>query len=175
MTTDSFREKATSTSQFAAPLAAGRYWVGDPCYAFTDRPHEDWMAWLEDAWKDVDANKVRILDGRFQGRRIVASGTAYGDGFYDGTDGNAYGVDAGLIGVVHADFFPELMKGIDVAEGLPVVGEFGMVLHEFPEPFHVSYEPETGDITIGHVTVHTGQPDWMGGDEDEEAEEDPWS
>lgn len=158
-TIDQIRQDARSTSEFAEPLAAGRYWVGDPCYAFSnDLPGDLWGQWLGEAWKNVDANRIKILDGRVAGMRIVASGTQYGDGQYGSNIGASFPVDAGLIGVVHEKFLANLYPEL---EGEP----FGMTLVDFPVPFHVSYDDDEGTITIGHVVVDTGDSNW---DEDED-------
>lgn len=93
-------------------VPAGTYWLGDPCYA------------IEDGWE-------RFLDeGIFAGGPIgplgkngeaLAFGTAYGDGCYEGSDGNHYAVDAGLIGLVpvkHAEKTPndKLSKKVTFTE-----------------------------------------------------------
>lgn len=137
----------------SAPLAAGRYWIGDPCYAFRDSGTsgiDPWGEWLEDAWRDTDPNRVTILDGAARGARVVASRTAYGDGFYEASDGNAYAVDAGLLGAVHEKHWM-----VDARKA----AECGMALTEFPEPFTVEFYPETGTVRIGHVTIETGDAD----------------
>lgn len=158
--TDAIRQNAVSTSEFAAPLPAGTYLVGDPCYAFTNdtartNGNDLWSEWLDSAWKDVDANRVRILDGQVRGMRIAASGTAYGDGSYPDQDGFSYPVDAGLIGAVNAEFvrslYPELAH-------LPIeefAAKASMRVVEFDRPFHVSYD-EDGAIQVGHIRVMTG-------------------
>jgi hypothetical protein len=127
------------------PLAAGLYWVGDPCYVV---PDQHWLPWLEDAWEGADGNRVVIMDGRVEGRRIVASGTAHGDGSYFDQFGREYPVDAGLIGAVHAAFWPE--HAAKKAEHL------GMHLVEFDRPFTVSFD-EDGTIHVGHLRIPT---DW---------------
>jgi hypothetical protein len=173
MTKDTFREQATSTSEFAAPLAAGTYLVGDPCYAFdNDNPNGDtWMEWLNDAWKDVDANRVRILDGRVRGMRIAASGTEHGDGTFGDQFGNSYGVDAGLIGAVHVGFLANLYPSLAGKTDEQLEELTGMKVFQFEKPFHVSYED--GVVSVGHVNVDTNG--WYGEDDEEEAEADPWS
>jgi hypothetical protein len=169
---DQVRQDAASTSEFAAPLAAGTYLVGDPCYAFdNDNPNGDtWMEWLNDAWKDVDANRVRILDGRVRGMRICASGTEHGDGTYRDQDGFEYMVDAGLLGAVHIGFLANLYPRHAGMAHERLEAELGMRVVEFAKPFHVSYED--GVVSVGHIKIDTG--DWYLEDEDE-AEEDPWS
>lgn len=153
----------------AEPLAAGKYWVGDPCYAFSnDHPTKPnlWHEWLDDAWAGTEPNSVRLMDGRVQGMRVVASSTKYGDGSYPSSEGFSCPVDAGLIGVVHEGFLRSLMP-TEVAAG---ESPFGMTLVDFLEPFHVQFDHESGRITIGHITIETG--DWDFEDDDDDDDED---
>lgn len=141
--------KTAEEPTVSQPLPAGTYWVGDPCYAFED--HAVWMALLEsadytgphrilEAEVEVDGfGKVAERGYNEPVRREVfaASGTAFGDGQYDGSDGNLYPVDAGLLGIVRA------RKG----EATPR----GMVEVTFEEPVTVSYEDGTVVIEGGKV------------------------
>lgn len=154
-------QNATKTAE---PLAAGKYWVGDPCYAFSNDNLDDdlwdgWSAWLNHAWSEytgAPGGIPRINDGRIRGMRIVAVNTAHGDGEYPSNIGVNFPVDAGLIGAVHESFIKTLYPELE--------GElFGMTLVDFPEPFHLSYDE--GTITIGHIQIETD--DW-GYDEDED-------
>lgn len=70
-------------------LSAGRYYLGDPCYAFT---HERWKAIL-----DFTDHFALSLDNA-----IVAFHTSHGDGVYQCELG-AVMVDSGLIGLVSVD------------------------------------------------------------------------
>jgi hypothetical protein len=117
-------------------LPAGTYWVGDPCYAFSD--HDLWMRLLESA--DFRDNP-RILNAKADGHLFVASGTAFGDGVFTDDEGNEYPVDAGLIGVTPA------REGEDVP--------FGTTVREFTQPFTVSYD--RGMIEIGPLSIETGE------------------
>lgn len=119
-------------------LPAGKYWLGDPCYAFGD--HEVWMALLESA---NYLENPRILEGAAKGESFVASGTAWGDGVFHDQDGNEYGVDAGLIGVVPA------RDGEAVPSGLREV--------ELRDPFFVEYE--SGKIKVGPLVIDTDPQD----------------
>jgi hypothetical protein len=120
-------------------LEAGKYWVGDPCYAFDS----SWLELLESA----DFRKRDLLEAEVDGDErmaFVASGTYGGDGVYPDDAGNTYPVDAGMIGVVRP-------------EEAEISEPYGMRLVEFPRPFTVRYED--GDIVIGHLTIHTGDSD----------------
>ena len=159
----SIRETATSTSDFAEPLPAGRYLVGDPCYSFTNglNPHgaDLWMEWLDAAWAGVDPNRVTILDAEVRGFRIAASSTAYGDGFYEDQDGHGYGVDAGLIGAVPLEAIRVLYPEYAHLDGEAVAEKTQTRLVEFDQPFHVSFFEEDGGIDVGGVYVVTGDTD----------------
>lgn len=152
------KEDRTKTTE---PLAAGTYLVGDPCYAFSNDGPDNWMPWLNDAWKDADPNQVRILDGRVKGMRVAASGTAYGDGSYEDQDGFSYPVDAGMLGAVHIDFLRNLYPEKDGLHPERLEADLGMRVVEFAAPFHIEYDD--GLIQIGHIAIQTG-------DEDEEDE-----
>lgn len=140
----------TSTEQTTSQmLPAGAYWVGDPCYAFED--HAVWMALLESAdytgpqrilEAAVRVGELGEVDeGGVGTEQFVASGTAFGDGVFTDGDGNEYGVDAGLLGVVPVRAGEECPKG--------------MTEMEFTEPFTVSYEDEGGVVNIGPVAIET--------------------
>lgn len=76
-------------------MPAGEYFIGDPCYSV---PDEHWIPWLEAAeYQSVD---TYALAATIDGHPVVGLGTAYGDGEYADDEGNLYGVDAGLIGLV---------------------------------------------------------------------------
>ena len=123
----------TAVSEVTLP--AGEYWVGDPCYAFSD--HQVWMALLESAGID-HSPMPRIMEANAEGRSFVASGTAFGDGTFYDQDGNEYGVDAGLIGVTPA------VEG-KTPSGLRQV--------TFTQPFSVEYDE--GKITLGPIVIDT--------------------
>lgn len=125
-------------------MPAGRYYVGDPCYAFAD--HGDWMEWLTAAGIDEQPiPKYMVAD--FKGYPVIGVGTAYGDGCYYGDDGNEYGVDAGMIGAVP----------VEVATDGPLSA---MQLVVFSEPFEVVWEEDRGTISIGHISIETDPPGW---------------
>ena len=98
-------------------LPPGKYFIGDPCYVFDKK----WSGGAVDRGIcDV------ILDGGeqvFEGREFYAHFTAYGDGVYPGSNGFAYGVDAGLLGAIPVELIeeqpgPEDGTIIDAPKGL---------------------------------------------------------
>ena len=74
---------------------AGTYYVGDPCYVY-DNASDGWdkILFKTDFFRNIPAD----LEGK-----IWAANTEWGDGEYHDERGRAYGVDAGLIGIVHPD------------------------------------------------------------------------
>jgi hypothetical protein len=73
---------------------AGNYYIGDPCFVLSDTSYD---AVVCDGGDGFHTNGTHTI-GFFS--------TAHGDGCYRGTNGESYGVDAGIIGIVPA----ELMK-----------------------------------------------------------------
>lgn len=77
-------------------LPAGKYFVGDPCYVFSNERNN------KDRWSEL----LNISDFfekpyvEFEGHKLFATPTAWGDGGYYDQFGNEYSVDAGLIGAV---------------------------------------------------------------------------
>ena len=117
-------------------MPAGTYYIGDLCYV------------MHDKWNEICGI---ICDGDFHGgefqledgTRLVSHDTAYGDGLYWDESGNAYGVDAGLIGCV-------LVSDISEQEQPHVT--FGHV-HVFDAPF--STRSVNGVIQFGGIRIDT--------------------
>lgn len=67
------------------------FYIGDPCYVLSD-----------DVYYRVWGDKYDFHDGTFEanGFTVAVAGTAYGDGYYLGSDGKRYPVDSGTIAVV---------------------------------------------------------------------------
>ena len=79
-------------------IPAGRYFVGDPCYCFSNEPnHGTWEEILE------DLGYFERYSDKWPG--LIASSTTYGDGTYFDLDMNRYSVDAGIIGVTHERYW----------------------------------------------------------------------
>jgi hypothetical protein len=70
---------------------AGKYYIGDPCFVLDD---EHYNSTVCDGEEGFHTNATHTI-GYFS--------TAYGDGCYRGTNGQSYGVDAGIIGIVPAE------------------------------------------------------------------------
>ena len=123
-------------------MPPGTYWVGDPCYGV---PDDRWMTWLNRAnYKEDHWFLLADLDGL----PVLGISTAYGDGNYQGSDGNRYPVDAGMIGLV-----PEEI--VNLGDPPP----FGMTRYVFDAPVQCSFDAQYGTISIGPVEIYTDPPD----------------
>ena len=123
-------------------VPAGKYILGDPCYAI---PDEHWTDFLH----------TRVTNsgvGDVAGRCVLSFGTAYGDGTYEGSDGFEYGVDSGMIGLVPADL-----------PGLTLLGRFQSIV-TFAEPTRCWQDGlDRGGLHFGTILIATSE------DEDDEA------
>jgi len=116
-------------------MPPGTYYVGDLCYVM----HNEW-----DEFCELTTKGMRCLEGEFQladGRRFATFSTMYGDGEYYDQYGNAYPVDAGLIGCIRVE---------DLTEEIQF--EVGKVC-QFNYEFEVY--SQDGVITIGSVVIDT--------------------
>ena len=160
------------TARVAVP--AGRYYLGDPCYPFpNDGPFEPlWMALLlscgffgsvkgkagEDSGygrltgDTGPVGQVTVGDETFH---VVAFGTAYGDGEYQGSDRFGYGVDAGLIGLVPMALVEALDPDATHREWLFSEGRSCGTVQEF-EMGVLAERDADGTLTFGPVTIKTG-------------------
>lgn len=68
------------------------FYVGDICYVLADKLYHG-------VWGEAHYHDGKYKDPE-TGFEFAVAGTAYGDGEYCDQDGNAYGVDAGVIGIV---------------------------------------------------------------------------
>ena len=130
-------------------MPAGRYYVGDLCYV------------MHEVWDEVcglffhGRNDHGCNEGEFNlkdGRRFVSFNTKYGDGQYYDNMGNAYGVDAGLIGCISV---------FDIDGFCTENGTSGGNIIDFKEPFDCyggrgsQGRDWDGIIRIGHVEIDT--------------------
>ena len=129
-------------------LAAGTYYIGDPCYAFPANDNDDWSQFCADYLEAEDAK--RFVFG-FRNFECFTHGTAHGDGRYELKDGNGVriaelGVDAGIIGCLPKALVDQLDDGGSNHKRL-------MAEHTFPQAFYVDYED--GKFEIGDLSVQT--------------------
>lgn len=118
-------------------LPAGRYYIGDLCYAMKDTIYHDVFG--DTAYSD---GYYIINDGCF-----LVAGTAYGDGAYKGSNNFEYGVDAGILGIASMGVCnPES----DVSGG---------TLHTFTRPVECTFKDGCFAFHSGrfHLTIDTAQ------------------
>jgi len=82
-----------STKSFHKQLPHGNYYIGDICYVLRDDVFQD--VWCRN--NHCEPGYYEIEDGSF-----CVGTTAFGDGYYLGSDNERYPVDAGNIGIVSA-------------------------------------------------------------------------
>ena len=100
-------------STLKVSIPAGKYWLGDPCYAV---PQDLWMDLLNSC-EFFTENPVGTVTGSDGGKyHVLGFGTAYGDGCYADQFGNEYPVDAGLIGLVPVGLVESYPQGCRLVE-----------------------------------------------------------
>ena len=124
--------------QVGVIVPKGSYVIGDPCYAVPDKDWDDLLA----SCNYFESPIGYVKDG-LQKFPVLAFGTKWGDGSYRGSDGNVYGVDAGLIGLVPVEIVEDLSE------------------HEV-----VNFSKDTlcmddgsGKLKFGHITINTDPSD----------------
>jgi hypothetical protein len=119
-------------------LKPGRYFIGDPCYVFSD---PDW-----------DKLTRKYFEGliTFKGLDLFMCGTAHGDGAYPDKEFKYnFGVDSGTLGAV-----PEALWSVPESE----FKEYGLI-KEFTEPFVCNCEE--GYFTFGDIVeIDTDDDDY---------------
>ena len=125
-------------------VPAGRYFLGDPCYAVPDAFWEHFGA-SNDWWQ-----KGPIAE--YNGMKVLGFGTAFGDGEYLGTNGHHYPVDSGMIGLV-----PEKLALMALGKlGKESVDHLGSWI-EFQ--MNTLCSVDDGVMTFGSVTINTKEQD----------------
>lgn len=98
---------------FVGPtLPPGRYWIGDPCYSVN---LGEWSTVIGASRSPND----RWIVAKSDELRFVAVWTIFGDGIYLDNEGNRYGVDSGMIGVVPVQPGrpkPELVREVEITD-----------------------------------------------------------
>ena len=155
--------KYTINDEIIVP--AGEYWLGDPCYSVRE---SDWMPWLEAAdFRDEEF----VLWAQIPGTEhwVLGLTTQWGDGCYGDEQGNEYGVDAGLIGLVPVSYNPTTNYALD-ERGLDERGVGGIARRiTFDRPTVCFIDTDGADfrkgsfhtLTFGSIRIETG-----GGDEE---------
>ena len=143
----------------ATLLAAGEYFVGDPCYVLTEENGFKGRQILEEtkifnAYGDNERDPLprEAQHGLFEigDYRIGVSSTHGGDGCFEDPKGRSYPVDAGMLGVIPAG-------AIKNRASIKPNGDYTPLGHivEFTKPFTVDYED--GVIKFGD-TVEIDTP-----------------
>lgn len=124
----------------ATVLPAGRYYIGDLCYALKNEIYHGVFgdtAYSEGLYKMSD-------------EQFFVSRTKYGDGSYKGTNGFEYGVDAGIIGIAST-----LLCN-------PEEDVYGGTLHTFTEPVACTFKNGFFQLNSGDFNLEidtTGESD----------------
>ena len=119
----------------AFSLPAGRYWVGDPCYAVRG---DDYFTFLDKA-EDDGVNT-------FKGNEFLVVSTG-GDGAWD-YNGQTYGVDAGMLAVLPAALVDEYANDKGVFIDLTDDSEVGYITNGYG-----LMEVFAGDVTVAWATM----------------------
>jgi hypothetical protein len=129
-------------SKVEVEVPAGKYILGDPCYAV---PDSDWDFLLQSC--NYFASPIGYIRDGLQEFPVVAFSTRWGDGCYKGTDGNLYPVDAGLIGLVPA----EVVDMEALRSDLHTVVTFTTAVKCSTDG--------NGKLRFGHITIDTDPAD----------------
>lgn len=102
----------------------GKYFIGDPCHAISDK--KDWaelcgLMFPDDGVADFDdSNNIRVVEIEYNNKvhKCYLFGTAYGDGSYplykDGNLVDYLGVDAGMLSLIPAELLQKENYGESV-------------------------------------------------------------
>ena len=127
-------------------LDGGKYFIGDPCYVIRD---EDWQRFCEEFLFECDKGTAFNSGyGVFDGRKVFAHGTAYGDGNYEGSNREEYGVDSGTIGAIPVELCDPATVEDAVERGLGTI-EF------YPNAFDCWYEDGRFNFFNGELVIDT--------------------
>lgn len=164
----------TGRGEGRVAVPAGRYYLGDPCYPFSNDAagNDAWMALLRScgyfgATADGTPGPVGTVTVEDVTYSVLGFGTQYGDGGYRGSNGFEYPVDAGLIGLLPMALVDALgrMPGAPDADwlfGSGYKGEGAGTVYESTTGF-LCERSSDGTLTFGTVVIETG---------DEEDEDD---
>lgn len=88
---------------FGFSLPAGRYYIGDLCYALSDDVYDTIFGGT--------GYDTGIYTDKRSGSVFAMSHTAYGDGLYPSSDGKQFAVDAGIIGICSESLIAKSCNG----------------------------------------------------------------
>ena len=133
----------TKLQYFSAELGAGKYFVGDVCYALPNKVYDE-----------IWGNTFKYEDGFYKNFGFAVASTMYGDGCYNGTDGFSYSVDAGVLGITNIGEkqrnedaeLNKLGKIVDVKESISMErlenGEFIFIVDGEQFSVHTGYDED---------------------------------
>jgi hypothetical protein len=90
-------------NHFTFSLPAGRYYIGDLCYALGDDIYDNIFGGT--------GYSSGIYEEKDTGRVFLVANTAWGDGEFEGSDGKHFAVDAGIIGICCASLVKKSGEG----------------------------------------------------------------
>jgi hypothetical protein len=142
----------TINTQVSATYPAGKYYIGDICYALSSVVYEL-------VWGDVHAYKPGTFEVEYQGKKNTFSvnRTKWGDGIYlDKLSGKDYLVDAGVIGIVPFELCKSKNIVNDVIEGGHFIESSSDVIFESNKGiFVISYNTDESHTELIIIdTVH---------------------
>jgi len=97
----------------AEEMNAGKYRVTDPCY-FLGHDDDFWQGFCQFMFGENSTFSDDCYTIEIEGHKILAFGTAYGDGCYptleNGSEIGSSGVDAGMLSLIPLELY-EILKG----------------------------------------------------------------
>jgi len=136
-------------------LAAGEYYIGDPCYIL-DEDQYDTLLCETEFFMQGSVDRGGVMFDKASRKYFSVFSTKYGDGVYRGNNGFSYGVDAGCIACIPVEMVSEPRYDTDVTAV------------QFDHDFEVRYED--GLIVFGDVIINT-DPDEEYDDEEYDYED----
>lgn len=135
-------------------LPPGRYYIGDPCYVFSS---EDWDKVID--IKYAGRNDDPLTEFAVDDKRMWCHPTAFGDGEFEGTDGDFYPVDSGTLGAVPIELVVGSI-GVEQAE----TSDFVYVVMDSPwQPTCID-----GVFTFDHIEIDTNFNPMLTDDEEDD-------
>lgn len=122
-------------------LPPGKYYIGDPCYVFSDKRWRDFLnSKQKDELTGTEKSAVSVNGNvHFLNYHFWYHNTAFGDGAYTGTNGFEYGVDSASLGIVPVEIIDkESNNG---------------TMHDFPEGVDVSFN--NGIFKFNEIEINT--------------------
>jgi hypothetical protein len=134
-------------------LAAGEYYIGDPCYIL-DEDQYDVLLTETQFFMQGSVDRGGVMFDKVTGKYFSVFSTKYGDGCYRGNNGFTYGVDAGCISCIPVEMVSEPRYDTDVTAV------------QFDRDFEVRYDD--GLIVFGDVVINTDPDEYYDEVEEEE-------